>query len=92
MIKLYQDYTDFKWEEESNEVIEELGLDPIPVGSLDLRDGREVRITEEDGEENEESGYMIVVFDGLVIAEYNICDTKEEVNKYLIKLQKQKLH
>ena len=92
MIKLYKDYTDFIWDFETNEVIEEMGLDPISVGSLDLRDGREVRITEEDGDENEEEGYMVVVFDGLVIDEYIICDNIKEVNKYLIKLQKQKLH
>ena len=91
MIKLYQDYTDFVWDFETNEVMEEMGLDSISVGSLDLRDGREVRITEEDGEENEETGYMMVVFDGMVVSEYKICDNIKEVNKYLIELQKQKL-
>ena len=91
MIKLYKDFKDFTWTLETNEIIEEMKLDPIPIGTLDLRDGREVRITEEDSEENEEIGYMIVVFDGLIISEYNICDTEKEVNKYLIELQKQKL-
>ena len=87
MIKLYKDFDDFKWEEETNEVIEELNLDPVPVGTLDLRNGHEVRVVDED----EDGGYMVVVFDGVDIVDYKICDTKEEINKYLIELQKRKM-
>ena len=89
MIKLYKDFGDFEWKDETNEVIEELGIDPVPVGSLELRDGREVRITEEDADENDIM-YMVVVFDGAYVGEYLLCDTKEEVNQFLIKLQKEK--
>ena len=90
MIKLYKDFTDFKWTDETNEVIEELGIDPIPVGSLELRDGREVRITEEEGNDEDQAHYMIVVFNGTYIDEYELCDNKKEVNQFLIKIQKKK--
>ena len=88
MIKLFKDYTDFVWDFETNEAIEELGLDPIPVGTMELRDGREVRITEDD--EEDEDGFMVVVFDGAHVSEYNVCDSKEEVNKFLIELQRKR--
>ena len=90
MIKLYKDFTDFVWTDETNEVIEELGIDPIPVGSLELRDGREVRITEEEGNDKEQAHYMIVVFSGAYIDEYYLCDNEKEVNQFLIKIQKKK--
>ena len=90
MIKLYKDFTDFKWTDETNEVIEELGIDPIPVGSLELRDGREVRITEEEGNDEDQATFMIVVFNGTYIDEYELCDNEKEVNQFLIKIQKKK--
>ena len=90
MIKLYKDFQDFIWDFESNEVIEHMGLDPISVGTLELRNGKEVRITEEDDDDDEDVGYMVVVFEDDIVTEYMICETIDSVNKFLIKLQKQR--
>ena len=88
MIKLYKDFDDFEWTTEINELIEEEGLQGVEIGTLELRDGRQVRIIEED--EGEENKYMLVVFDGDYIEEYEFLTSVQEINRFLIKLQKKK--
>ena len=88
-LKLFYTFDDLEFKPVEVDVEDFEGvLEEIELAEVEIRNGKTIRVTLD--EEEGETTYMAVLFEGTYVDKYCIADTKEELTKWMIEIQKGK--